>query len=415
MRKPIFAIRYSVIILIGLCALAVGARALTSASANPRTIGNEAYLPVAFHPAPPVFGVTPMPGSFDYATSINNAGDARLFVTQVHGQIKILHPDGTVTMFMDLSDRVIIENPEMGLFYIVFDPNYASNGFFYVTYTGTNWYAGDRWVFLSRFQVSADPNAGDRNTESRILATRVDDHYSFHYGGGMGFNPMDGRLYVGIGDGAEESLAMDPSSTFGKIMRLDVSDLPLELPPLQPITADLLAIQSVDVYAMGLRNPWRFGIDPSNGNMFVADVGQNTREEVNFIANGDTGHNFGWPCLEGNDHPNPDPYVPAICENPFIFDNPIYQYPHVPACAIIGGPVYFPAPGSGGHFLFADFCTRQISWLWNSNGAWQVDYLGTLPDTTPGITTFGMGHDGKIYIATFGAPAPIYHLILPEG
>lgn len=400
-----------------LVALLVALGALAAVFSGPRLSAADgdyqAFLPVVSHAEPPPFTVIPMPGTFDWVTGIANAGDGRLFVTQVQGQIKILHPDGTIQTFMDLSDRVIIENGEMGLFQIMFDPNYAANGYFYVTYTGTNWGLGDRWIILSRFRVSGDPNFADRNTEQRLVLVKLDDVYSFHYGGGMAFHPLNGLLYVGFGDGADELRAMDPGYLFGKLFSLDVNAIPAAPAGLQLVANDAMAVQNTQILALGLRNPWRFGIDSTSGHVYIGDVGQSAREEINLLFYGSVGVNFGWPCIEGNDFPNTDPYVVASCPNPYAFTPPIYQYDHTVGCAIVGGPVVHPQAG-GSRFVFTDFCRHTISWLWNNGGAWQVDDLGELPDSAGLPTTFGQGADGSIYVGTFTTSGAIYKLLLPQ-
>jgi len=225
--------------------------------------------------------------------------DARLFVVQQSGLIRILNPNGTIntTPFLTLTTSTILSGGERGLLGLAFHPNYATNGYFYVNYTR----AGDGATVIARYSVSSDPNIADASSGTVLLT--VAHPFSNHNGGSIKFG-SDGYLYIGMGDGGSGgdpgNRAQNINENLGKMLRLDVdSASPYGIPATNPY----VGIEGNDeIWAIGLRNPWKFSFNRLNGDLWIADVGQNAIEEINKVAAPlpNTGLNFGWRCYEGN-------------------------------------------------------------------------------------------------------------------
>jgi glucose/arabinose dehydrogenase len=342
----------------------------------------------------PAFYAVPLNGPFHFVTTIANAGDERLFVGQKDGLIWVRQASGMATPFLDLRSRVNSNGTELGLFDLVFDPEYAQNGFFYVSFSG-EYQGSSRNVLVSRFQVTADPNLADPNSE--VLLVRVEKIRVIHNGGGMAFNSLDGRLYIGIGDDLQFQVAQDIRSPKGKILSLDVSQV-----------TDGSTAPDVDVHIMGLRNPWRFDIDPLTGEIYIGDVGEHLWEEVNLASYLWESPNYGWPCVEGEEIRSDS----GECENPATFLLPHFAYEHENGrCSITGGEVYRPATApNDGRFIFGDYCTGEVWALGRVNGDWQTTFLGQLPAL--GLTTFGVDHQGNLYAGSAGASVALYRIYL---
>ena len=362
----------------------------------------------------PTFGAVPIIDGFVQITDIANMGDGRLFVTEKSGVVRVVQPDGSTSFFMNIQDRVIKDGPEQGLLGIAFHPDYENNGYFYLTYIGIAGNYNEEHLILSRFSVTDDPNVANPNSEELIF--KVVQTFGLHNGGGVRFNPVDGYLYLGVGDDSQLLVAQDKKSTKGKLLRLDVDN---------PITAKeteqrafLDAVTSVDseIVALGLRNPWKFGIDPFYGHIFIGDVGDLEWEEVDVVPFG-LGHepNFGWPCMEGpeiRDDGGP-------CEGTDSFSLPAYAYKHGSdpgeGCAIIGGDVYRPqgSTNADGRFIFGDFCSREVYSITDISGAWETTYLGKIGDASNLLTTFGVDHQGAMYAGAYASPGALYKLYIP--
>jgi glucose/arabinose dehydrogenase len=290
------------------------------------------------------------------------AGDPRLFVVERPGFIEVLH-DGTVSQFLDIHDRTTNDG-ERGLLSMAFDPNYASNGLFYVYYTGDGPNAGGALgdVHIDEFHVSSNPNAA--NPASRRTVWTFSHGASNHNGGQLQFGP-DGFLYFTTGDNANSANAQQNGNPYGKIHRIDphgVGEGAHGIPPTNPFAGVAGATQ--EIWGMGLRNPFRFSFDHLTGDLVIGDVGDTSTEEVDFSprsTGGGRGANYGWPCREGfSSHP-------GDCSGAFV--NPVFDYPHTDpggnvanGCAIIGGYVYRgkQAPEIDGRYLYADLCTAQL-------------------------------------------------------
>jgi glucose/arabinose dehydrogenase len=307
-------------------------------------------------------------------------GSGRLFVLEKPGRIRIIENDQLIeTPFLDISDRVGSGGNEQGLLGLAFHPQYAQNGRFFVNYTDKN---GD--TVLARFQVSSDPNVADPNSEVKILG--VDQPFANHNGGGLVFGP-DGYLYAGLGDGGSQGdpfgNAQNTGVLLGKILRLDVDSAePYAVPADNPF--------GNEVWAYGLRNPWRFSFDKSTNDLYIADVGQNTWEEIDFLPAGSPGGtNFGWNFREGaHDYKGGGPA--GMVE-------PVAEYSHSEGgCSVTGGYVYRGSlPEWNGIYLYADYCKGLIWGLIQSDGGWQSQPLFDLDVT---ITSFGQDSSGELYI-----------------
>ncbi|PYQ53994.1 MAG: glucose dehydrogenase [Acidobacteria bacterium] len=305
---------------------------------------------------------------------IVNGGDSRLFIVLQLGQIVIY--DGTrvlATPFLDIRQLVtpgISGESERGLLGLAFDPR--RNGFFFVHYTNTN---GD--ITIARYQVSSDPDRADPNSAAVVL-TIPHPNFSNHNGGQLRFGP-DGFLYDGVGDGGSagdpNNNAQNTSRLLGKILRIDVSTLPYRVPSSNPF--------GNEIWAYGLRNPWRFSFDRITGDLLIGDVGQNSFEEVDF-----------WRVMEGLHC-----YNATTC-NQTGLTRPILEYNHSGgACSITGGYRYRGAryPRMSGIYFYADYCSGAIFGATEqSNGTWTSQ---TLLSTRLAISSFGEDQNGELYVA----------------
>lgn len=326
--------------------------------------------------------------------------DARLFVVQQSGLIRILNPNGTIntTPFLTLTSSTILSGGERGLLGLAFHPNYATNGYFYVNYTR----AGDGATVIARYSVSADPNIADASSGTVLLT--VAQPFSNHNGGSIKFGP-DGYLYIGMGDGGSGgdpgNRAQNINENLGKMLRIDVdSASPYGIPATNPY----VGISGNDeIWAIGLRNPWKFSFNRLNGDLWIADVGQNAIEEINKVSApaSNTGLNFGWRCYEGN-----VPYDNSGCPSYSATYAPIAVYVHgtTNRCSITGGYFYTGStyPNFANKYFFADYCTGEIGWV-SSDGSITWNYNG--PNL---ITTFGEDTNGELYVAMGGT---IYKMI----
>lgn len=323
-------------------------------------------------------------------------GDPRLFIVEKGGTIRIVK-DGALlpSPFLDISGQVSVGG-EQGLLGLAFHPQYSTNGRFVVHYTDP---AGDTRV--SGFRVSGDPDVADASSEVSILA--ADQPFSNHNGGQVLFGP-DGYLYIMLGDGGS---ANDPdgrgqslAEPLGSILRVD----PLEaggyvVPPDNPFVSTTGA--QPEIWSHGLRNPWRAAFDPSSGDLYIADVGQNEWEEVNVSTSADgagRGLNFGWSVMEG-----PDCFRDASCDQD-PFELPVLSYDHGDGCSITGGFVYRGAaiPALQGHYFYSDFCQGWVR-SFRFEGGTAVDQF-QWPTLAPGgnLPSFGLDAAGELYVMSTG-------------
>ena len=346
-----------------------------------------------------VVGLQLFKSGFQTITDIAHpVGDARLFVVEQTGKIKILNPNQTVnaTSFLTLPSTTILNGQETGLLGLAFHPNYSSNGYFYVCYVNP---AGN--TVIARYSVSANPNVA--SPTGTIVMTIPQSSNQTHRGGALRFSPS-GYLYVGLGDNEDPTGAQDINKYNGKILRINVN-AGTPTTPYYSIPADnpYVGINGLDeIWAAGVRNPWRINFNRLNGDMWIADVGESTEEEINKVNPATTGLNFGWNCYEGNAVGNTN-CTPAS----FTFPLATYSTAGMPGGAITGGYPYTGTlyPAFSGKYFFSDLFTDKIGYISDAGGAitWSTDFpLG-------GITSFGEDRNGELYVGTLGGS--IYKMI----
>ena len=327
---------------------------------------------------------------------IANAGDERLFVVNQNGSIHIVEADGTVlsTPFLNINDRVINLGgigDEKGLMGLVFHPNYADNGYFYVNYINNS---GDTRV--SRFTVTADPNVADPDSEQVLFA--IDQPYGNHNGGDLAFGP-DGYLYIGMGDGGAggdpQNRSQNRQTLLGKMLRVDVdSGSPYSIPETNPFAEDDFTLD--EIWALGIRNPWRFSFDRETGDLWMADVGQDTWEEIDFqAADSEGGENYGWRCREGFAN-----YNPSGCNEEYVQPVHVYSNTGAVGCSVTGGFVYRGSMFADlyGKYIYADYCSGRI-WALEEDGNGNYVNEELMNTSNFNISAFGEDVNGELYVA----------------
>ena len=322
---------------------------------------------------------------------VGHAGDGsnRLFIVEQPGVIRVRQPGASsASVFLDIRSK-IAAGGERGLLGLAFHPQYASNGRFYVDYTRV----ADGAIVIAEYRVSADPNVADATTE-RVLLTIPHPTFANHNGGMLAFGP-DHLLYIGVGDGGSgndpPNNAQNLEVLLGKILRIDVdradptAGTPYAVPADNPFVN---APGRDEIFAYGMRNPWRFSFDRVTGVQWVADVGQGTREEVDMPIV--KGGNYGWRVYEASECTGNDP---SLCD-PSRYRFPIFDYPHTGnRCSITGGYVYRGAQAAvpGGTYVFGDYCSGEIL-------AWNGKTQSVLLPTALNIASFGEDEQGEIYV-----------------
>lgn len=347
-------------------------------------------LPASDLPDPEGFVWVPVAEGFTRPLAVEHAGDSRLFVVEQRGVIWIVQ-DGQVLPepFLDIRDRVDDSATEQGLLGLAFHPDFERNGYFYLNYTDA---AGD--THIARFQVSPDRNRADPESQQDVLS--FDQPFANHNGGGLAFGP-DGYLYIAAGDGGS---AGDPhgngqrlDTLLGKILRVDVdSDTPYAIPPDNPFAS---GGGRPEIWAYGLRNPWRFAFDPLTDDLYIGDVGQNTWEEIDFLpAGAPGGANFGWNLREGA-HPFQGTGGEGLID-------PVAEYDHSHGCSVTGGLVVRDPslPAWTGVYLYADYCSGLV-WglLRGPDGSWRNELLF---QTGFDVSSFGVGPAGEVFLVHHG-------------
>ena len=349
------------------------------------------HEPLPFDPALTTVRLAPVVENLREPTSVMGAGDGsgRLFVTQRPGQIRVIRGDVLTTRaFLDISSLIKTEGPEQGLLGLVFHPDFAHNGLFYVSYTDA-----DNALVIARYHVSSDPEVAD--SASGLTLLRIPKPTEYHNGGQLAFGP-DGYLYIGVGDGGKQGdpdgNAQSPRVLLGKILRIDVnSGSPYAIPPDNPFVNR--APYRPEIWALGLRNPWRFSFDAKTGDLYIGDVGHLRYEEIDFQPPSSRGgENYGWNEMEGLHC-----YQPGC--DPTLYVLPIAEYEHDGGCnAIIGGEVYrgTAEPSLYGGYFFADACVGHIWSLTRTpEGAWTMTLL---IERSPVISSFGTDDEGEVYV-----------------
>lgn len=346
--------------------------------------------------------------SFQQPLDIQIAGDGsnRLFIVERNGTIRFIDNNPSVsnsTLFLDINGRVFSGGGEEGLLGLAFDPDYSSNGYFYVYYIANN----PRRSVVSRFSVSAgDPNSADDTSELILLEFNQPD--SNHNGGQLRFGP-DGMLYISSGDGGgsgdPDDNGEDRTNLLGAILRIDVSSSApgslYAIPADNPFVGNSEGYRE-EIYAWGLRNPWRFSFDSATGSMWVADVGQRELEEINIVENG---KNYGWNTMEGTACFDPS----SGCDQAGL-ELPIWEYNHDnDDQSITGGFVYHGTqlPGLTGKYIYGDFVSTRI-WALEFDLTSAIDNT-LLVDQAFGVSAFGLDADGELLIS--GYNGTIYKLV----
>ncbi len=316
--------------------------------------------------------------------------DGRIFVVEQPGRIRLIK-DGVLqaTPFLDLTSRVL-SGGERGLLSVAFHPQYATNHFFYVYFTTQP--NGD--IRIERFTATANPDVADA-TSSKLVITAPHSSQANHNGGLLTFGP-DGMLYAALGDGGGGGDPLGNGQNFnsllGGMIRLDVDHGdPYAIPATNPFVGQ--AGKRAELWAKGLRNPWRYAFDPPTGLLYIADVGQGEREEVDVVNASSGGLNYGWNITEGTTC-----YNASTCNKTGLTD-PVLDYTHdAGACSITGGYVYRGSAIEGlqGHYLYSDYCAGFLKSFRYANGIavdqkdWGI--------TTGNVTSFGKGIDGELYV-----------------
>ena len=343
---------------------------------------------------------------------VTHAGDGsnRLFIVEQAGTIRVWR-DGQLDPepFLDITDRVL-SGGERGLLSVAFPPDYAQKGYLYVNYTDNR---GDTMV--ARYTLMAgDPDRVDASTEEQILW--VQQPYVNHNGGQLKFGP-DGYLYIGMGDGGSggdpQNRAQNPESLLGKMLRIDVEsdsgELPYLVPPTNPFTDTVGYLP--EIWALGLRNPWRFFFDRETGDLYIADVGQNMYEEINYQpASSPGGENYGWNIMEASHC-----YAAATCDQTGL-TLPVWEYAHDVGRSVTGGYVYRgPHRDLRGLYIYGDYMSGRIWGLRREGETWENNLL---TDTQARITSFGEDEAGHLYLAdhdgaVYRLAPPVQPLFLP--
>ena len=370
---------------------------------DPSNAANSQALPapaaaVEFQPESVTLTLETVTEELDSPLFVTHAGDGsgRIFVLEKVGKIRIV-VDGTLveTPFLDITDRVRSSANEQGLLGLAFAPNYAESGFFFVNYTDD-----DGNTVVARYTVTAD-DANQADPASEFVVLQIEQPASNHNGGMIAFGP-DGYLYIGMGDGGGSGdryeNGQNPETLLGKMLRIDVTSdpsKPYTIPADNPwVTQDWNGVDVRDeIWAVGLRNPWRFSFDRTTGDLWIGDVGQNQYEEIHYTpADNPGGLNYGWPILEASACYSNG----ADCEKAGL-ELPVAEYSHSGHCSVTGGYVYrgeqFPA--LQGVYLYGDYCSGMIWGSWFADDSWQG---AELLDSDVSLSSFGEDEAGELYV-----------------
>ncbi len=380
------------------------------------------YIVVTQAQTTPQITFTQVVSSLTRPVSIAHAGDDRIFVVEQAGRIKIVKNGAVLpTVFINITDRVKDTGNEQGLLGLAFDPYYSTNGYFYVNYTNNS---GD--TNIARFSVSTDnPDVADPDSE--VVLKTIDQPYSNHNGGCIQFG-QDNFLYIGMGDGGSggdpENNGQNKLSLLGKILRVDISNhnSTYAIPTNNPFVNDIT--YAPEIWATGVRNPWRFSFDRIYGDMWIADVGQNLWEEIDFQPGSSAGgENYGWRCYEGT-----HTYNTSNCQAASNYVAPIYEYPHsgtISGCSVTGGYIYRGAQFSNmwGWYIFADICNNNVWIIKQDDAAFTTEFLGNIGNYN--YSSFGEDKYGEIYCTDLNNGklyklfetsdcSPVAHILSPD-
>ena len=331
----------------------------------------------------------------------------RMFAVSQKGKIYVFENRSDVdsyTIFLDITEKVRSKGNEEGLLNLVFDPHYSANDRFYVYYSASN----PRRSILSMYLTDVN-NPDKANPKSEIVILEISQPYSNHNGGSLVFGP-DGYLYIGLGDGGSGGDPLgngqNTNTLLGSILRIDLSKISKMNPYSIPEDNPFIGIEEIrdEIWAYGLRNPWRMSFDSLNDNLWLGDVGQNNYEEINIIV---SGRNYGWNTMEGFHC-----YKPKNDCIQFDLELPVYEYETGKEgnCSVVGGFVYRGSklPQLTKSYIFGDYCSGKLWTLkYDIEGKSKVDLI---IDSTINISSFGEGDDGELYI--LGLKGNIYNFAL---
>jgi glucose/arabinose dehydrogenase len=370
---------------------------LPAATATPAPTNTDTPQP----PTQPVTSIrlAPVGSGFNQPTFLTHAFDERLFIVEQVGRVQVIEAGRRLPdPFLDIVDLVNSSAYEQGLLSLAFHPDYRQNGRFFVNYTNRQ---GN--TVIARYQVSDEPDRADES--SQLILLTIAQPYGNHNGGQIHFGP-DGYLYIGMGDGGSGgdplNHGQNANTLLGALLRLDVDatsdSLAYAIPPDNPFVG--ASGRRAEIWATGLRNPWRFGFDRLTGDLYIADVGQSAREEVNFQpAASPGGENYGWNLMEGSLC-----FSSSQCNRPGLI-LPVAEYGREGGCAITGGYVYRGQqfPQLNGNYFFADYCNGYIWSLTRlADGSWQQTRI-----LASGLTISSFGEDaaGELYLLDHAAGA----------
>ena len=356
---------------------------------------------------------------------VTHAGDDRLFVVDRRGYIHIVRANGTVvgTPFLDVSNKVSTSVGEGGLLGLAFHPNYQNNGRFYINYTAGNT-TSTLYSIISEYTVSgSNPDRANAGSESRLL--RLKQPATNHNGGDLAFSPNNGYLYISLGDGGGAGdtyeNGQDTTTPLGAILRIDVDSKATNKPsdcsgsgngqykvPTNNPLRDGPGGDCDEIWAYGLRNPFRLSFDQQTGDFYTGDVGQGSREEIDFLPSGaPAGANFGWRCYEGD-----ITFNLSGCGSPSLYTDPIYDYNRTSSQrSVIGGYTYRGTlyDNLQGVYLFNDYFSTKV-WAADTNGQgnWVVTSYNVLPRNN--FAGWGEDIDGELYVINQSS-GQLYHVV----
>lgn len=350
---------------------------------------------------------------FKRPVDLQHAGDGsnRLFVVEQDGVIRVFpnRADARARdVFLDLGEKVNTDGNEMGLLGLAFSPQFKTDRAFFVDYTASKWTR--RITRVSRFTASA--GAADSKSENVVI--EILQPWSNHNGGQVAFGP-DGMLYVAMGDGGSagdpQGNGQNRAALLGKILRLDVSKRPYAIPADNPFRGNSHGWKE-EIWAYGLRNPWRFSFDRETGNLWAGDVGQVSWEEIDLV---EKGKNYGWDCREGTGAYEPANERSSACDNAHDFVDPVWSYGRTEGISVTGGYVYRgkALPDLIGWYVYADYGSGRV-WALRYEDGEVTNRL--LADTDLMISTFGVDESNELYICAHdyrGEPTRIYKLVTP--
>lgn len=397
------------------------------------------FLPMLSVPRPPQVELQPFATGFnsDTITDIAHAGDGRLFVVLRQGIVQIVYPDGRIepTPFLDISGDVATHNWEAGLLGLAFHPDFPNTPYVFLTYTDM------QYLNVARMSLKpGNPNQVDPGSKRPLIGIKKSPtgggFSPVHNGGDLAFGP-DGYLYIPTGDGGPDpyepnGVPGDPYNNaqrgdrlLGKILRIDVDptrglkpdcgskanyySIPRDNPFVGTAACD-------EIWASGLRNPWRMSFDRLTGDLYIGDVGEWRYEEINVVpAGAGAGYNFGWHCYEGTyNYAANIPQFAGQCGPATNYVTPTHQYDHSnDGCSVIGGFVYRGRlyPAFQAYYLFADFCTGEL-WAMSRNTAGRLQ-VGMAGITSLPYSTFGEDVNGELYAGGWGkSPLTLYRVVL---